>query len=107
MKPKTKTDDDPFEELLEAKKHAAGVPIALDVTTALSLIENAAREGRNGTGPALAKLLRQLRNTDEAARVKILLSGDVMALMRLADPRRFEIASREVMLERDAPWYVS
>ncbi|HEX4146314.1 MAG TPA: pyruvate, phosphate dikinase [Pirellulales bacterium] len=25
MKPKTKTDDDPFEELLEAKKHAAGV----------------------------------------------------------------------------------
>ena len=94
-----------------AKKHAAGVPIALDVTTALSLIENAAREGRNGTGPALAKLLRQLRNTDEAARVKILLSGDVMALMRLADPRRFEIASREVMLEVErraaafANWY--
>ncbi len=27
MKPKTKTDDDPFEELLEAKKHAAGVKL--------------------------------------------------------------------------------
>jgi pyruvate,orthophosphate dikinase len=32
MKPKKKTDPDPFEELLEAKKHAAGVKLDSDLT---------------------------------------------------------------------------
>ena len=32
MKPKSKTDPDPFEDLLEAKKHAAGVEIDSDLT---------------------------------------------------------------------------
>ena len=34
MKPKTKTDDDPFEELLEAKKHAAGVKLDNELSAA-------------------------------------------------------------------------
>ena len=34
MKPKTKEDHDPFEELLEAKKHAAGVKLDSDLSAA-------------------------------------------------------------------------
>ena len=72
-----------------SKKHAAGVPIGLELTEGVALVEAAIRGDRATAGDkaALKSLLARLDPTDEASRLAELLHRDASDRMHRAAPR--------------------
>lgn len=71
-----------------SKKHAAGVPIALELEEGRLLLERAAARAEAGLAQGLAQCLDALaRAADHGAQVALLLKGETARLMREADPR--------------------
>jgi starch synthase (maltosyl-transferring) len=88
------------------KKHAAGVSISLELQEGLLLLQEAAA-GK----PAVATLLAQLKNADDATLRQVLLSPETIALMRRADVRKFATSSHQILVDAErkaagfANWY--
>jgi len=100
---------DEFASLLDAiaKKSAAGVGIRLELEEALALVRAAAPVA-NDSGTPLARLLA---DGDEDTKTNILLSAEVIELMRRGDRRKFRSDSGEVIVDAErqaavfASWY--
>ncbi len=95
-----------FREELE-KKHAANVPIALELEEGRLLVEAAAERA----GGALQQRAARLRAAGDAESLAILLAPETQALMQVADDRPFATASGEHPIEAErtaagfASWY--
>ena len=94
-----------------SKKHAAGVSTHLELEEGLALLQQAAGRGLNKTGKALKDVLKLLQIASEEERRETLLSERMIALMREADLRKFQVQSGEVIVDaeplnaRFANWY--
>ncbi len=96
------------------KKHAAGVPIGLELEEGRRLVKRTAAAAKGVTGAALAKLVAELeeQRDDEGLQLARLLSSEVEALMAQADLKpglsRYE-HELEVIVDRTiasfAAWY--
>ena len=86
-----------------AKKHNAGVDVAVELIEGRHLIAEA--------GPSLAAIADQLKSADLSAQIALLLSVDVAKLMMTADPRPFAVRSDIIPVDADriegrfASWY--
>ncbi len=87
------------------KKHAAGVPIKLELEEGIAVIRSTAEAASNLKGSKYAKplkeLLKQLEQAPEATKRSVLLSSETVALMRAADQRKFLVRSGEVNLDSE------
>ncbi len=71
-----------------AKKHAADVPISLELTEGVHLVEQASRAAASGERAALERLLQDLRDASgEGEVLGLLMDGTTTTLMRRAAPR--------------------
>lgn len=88
------------------KKHAAGVPISLELIEGTNLVR-----ATLGTRPEGAALLAALERADEDTKRLLLLSEETNALMIAADRRPHLSASREMKIDAErvgagfAAWY--
>ncbi len=93
------------------KKHAAGVPIKLELQEGLTLVQETANAAAPEEKAKLMSVLRQLQNADEATKLAAVVSPEMVALMRAADLRRFETRSSHVAVDAErlgasfASWY--
>jgi starch synthase (maltosyl-transferring) len=89
------------------KKHAAGVPISLELEEGRLLVAAAGER----TGGAVAELAQRIAAAGEAERLALLMSPQTTGLMAAADDRPFRIRSAEIPLEAErtgagfASWY--
>ena len=89
------------------KKHAAGVPISLELEEGRLLVAAAAERA----GGELAAVASRLKNAVEAERLAVLTAPETAALMAQADDRPFRARSPEMPVEaerigaRFASWY--
>ena len=89
------------------KKHAAGVPISLELEEGRLLVAAAAERA----GGELAAVASRLKNAVEAERLAVLTAPGTAALMAQADDRPFRARSPEMPVEaerigaRFASWY--
>ncbi len=93
-------------------KHAAEVPVTLELAEGRGMLEAAAQRAEGPQHGALAALLEQMRAADDAARVELLLSDAALAAMRAVDPHDFVIRhTPPLWLDLDRPqaafasWY--
>jgi starch synthase (maltosyl-transferring) len=93
------------------KKHAAGVPVALELREGEALVLAAAQAAKAALRARLDALLDLLKNQDEDGRRMALLSVETAALMREADVRAFATSSHPVIVDAErlaagfASWY--
>jgi starch synthase (maltosyl-transferring) len=93
------------------KKHAAGVPIHLELQEGILLIRETAKAGLNKTAKAMKALLKELDAADDDGKRAALLSTETAALMRTADLQKFRVQSGDVIVDaerlgaRFANWY--
>jgi starch synthase (maltosyl-transferring) len=86
-----------------AKKHNAGVDVAVELIEGRHLVGDA--------GPALAETAERLQAADMSNQIALLLSVDVASLMMAADPRPFAVRSPVMPIDADriesrfASWY--
>jgi starch synthase (maltosyl-transferring) len=86
-----------------AKKHNAGVDVAVELIEGRHLIAEA--------GPTLASLAKQLHAAELSGQIALLLSIDAAKLMAAADPRPFAVRSDAMPVDADriearfASWY--
>jgi starch synthase (maltosyl-transferring) len=76
-------------------KHAAGVPLVLELEEGRQMLDAAARRASGAERDALALLLQRFAAQEEAGRVELLLSDAALAAMQAVDP--------QVYLNRHAP----
>jgi starch synthase (maltosyl-transferring) len=89
-----------------AKKHAAGVDIAVELQEGVALVARFAEAGSGEVAAQLLAVAAGLGRAADAARREILLSQPVARLMAAADPRPFAIPIDAERLEaRFASWY--
>jgi starch synthase (maltosyl-transferring) len=93
-------------------KHAAGVPIALELEEGRLLVESYAKVASGSRSRLLRTLAHALQDSDDASRLDRLLAEDTATLMAAADPRGFAVALEPALvLEVDrreagfASWY--
>jgi len=92
-------------------KHAAGVPVALELEEGRRMIEAAAQRAEGSQHDALASLVQRMQAADETARVDILLSDAALAAMQAVDPQEFHARTLALRLYVDRPqaafasWY--
>lgn len=95
-----------FRDELE-KKHAANVPIALELEEGRILVTKAGERA----GGALSELAERLQGAPDQERLTVLMAPDTAALMAAADDRPFRIRSAEMPLDAErtgagfASWY--
>ncbi|MDO9708995.1 maltotransferase domain-containing protein [Paracraurococcus lichenis] len=95
-----------FRDELE-KKHAANVPIGLELEEGRILVTKAGERA----GGALSALAERLQGAPDQERLTILLSRDMARLMAAADDRPFRVRSPEMPLDAErtgagfASWY--
>jgi starch synthase (maltosyl-transferring) len=70
-------------------KHAAGVPVTLELVEGRRMLEAAAQRAEGPQHEALAALLEQLQAADDEARVELLLSDAALAAVQAVDPQDF------------------
>jgi starch synthase (maltosyl-transferring) len=93
------------------KKHAAGVPIHLELQEGILLLRETAKAGLNKTGKALKAVLKDLEAANDDGKRAALLSEEMAALMRAADLKKFRVQSTEIIVDaerlgaRFANWY--
>jgi starch synthase (maltosyl-transferring) len=93
------------------KKHAAGVNTHLEIEEGLILVRETAKVGLGKTAKALKAMLKTLEAADDDTKRGVLLSDDMIALMRSADLKKFHVQSGEVIVDaerlgaRFANWY--
>jgi starch synthase (maltosyl-transferring) len=93
------------------KKHAAGVPTHLEIEEGLILVRETAKAGLGKTGKPLRAMLQMLETADDDTKRGVLLSEEMIALMRRADLKTFHVQSGEVIVDaerlgaRFANWY--
>jgi starch synthase (maltosyl-transferring) len=100
-----------FRDELE-KKRAAGVDSSLELIEGRELIAATVAAAPAALRQRLTALVRALEQAEPAEQRRLLLSEDVAALMRAADPRQFKTRSKIVYrvmadrpLARFASWY--
>ena len=87
-------------------KHAAGVPTSLELREGLALVAEAA-PGHE----LLSAMLANLRSLPDDLLRAMLLSDTLAALMREAAPRKFQVTSRDIIIDAErtaasfASWY--
>jgi starch synthase (maltosyl-transferring) len=94
-------------------KHAAGVPVTLELQEGRHMLEVAAKRAEGAQRDALTVLLRRLEQADDdAAGVELLLSDATLAAMRAVDPQDFLIRhAPPLLLDAERPqaefasWY--
>lgn len=94
------------------KKHAAGVPIALELEEGRLQFVQAVERSQGETRAVLVELLERYNAAPhELEKVTLLLSGETAAAMAAADPHRHRVRSPEYPLDVDRPlaqfasWY--
>jgi len=95
-----------------SKKHAAGVPVGLELTEGRLLVERAVQRAQGETRAVLDDLLHRLDSAHlDDERVSVLLAHETAAAMAAADPREHCSASPIYPLEVERPlaqfasWY--
>ncbi|MCB4822075.1 alpha-1,4-glucan--maltose-1-phosphate maltosyltransferase [Roseicella aerolata] len=95
-----------FRDELE-KKHAANVPISLELEEGRILVTKAGKR----VGGALSQLAERLQGAPDQERLTILMAPDTARLMAAADDRPFRVRSAEMPLDAErtgagfASWY--
>ncbi len=95
-----------FRDELE-KKHAANVPISLELEEGRILVTKAGKR----VGGALSELAERLQGAPDQERLTILMAPDTARLMAAADDRPFRVRSAEMPLDAErtgagfASWY--
>jgi len=93
------------------KKHAAGVPIALELQEGAALVTQAAARAAPTIQAALSKLVQSLAGQDEDTRRQTLLSPEASAMMAKADDRPLAVMLDPVPVQAErvaagfAAWY--
>jgi starch synthase (maltosyl-transferring) len=98
-----------FAEELE-KKHAAGLPIDLELEEGRLLIEESAAQADPAAAPGLVALAEQLKNADPAERRRLLLmptTGELMAAARIRPHAHQHSTEFPVEAERRAAGFTS
>ncbi|HUB12958.1 MAG TPA: alpha-1,4-glucan--maltose-1-phosphate maltosyltransferase [Acetobacteraceae bacterium] len=100
-----------FRHDLDAK-HAAGVPVTLEIEEGRRMLDAAARRAEGPKRDKLALLLGQFNAADDPARIDLLLSDPARAAMQSVDPQEFLVRHRPPLrLDVDRPqaafasWY--
>lgn len=99
-----------------SKKHAAQVPVTLELSEGLALLEHARLRAREASNDALSQALETLierfgKAGNEAEKVALLLSRETLSLMKRCDERPHLSQSAPMPLEVDrtraqfASWY--
>ena len=70
-------------------KHAAGVPVMLEIEEGRRMLDAAAQRSEGPKQDKLSILLRHFEAADEAGRIELLLSDAALAAMRAVDPQDF------------------
>lgn len=92
-------------------KHAAGVPIALELEEGRLLVEQRAGEAAGARAKALRNLSAAVNKAEGEERVQLLLADATLEFMTATDPRRRSTVTGTYMLEVDrreavfASWY--
>ncbi len=94
-----------------AKKHAAGVPIALELQEGTALVGQAAARAAAAANAALTKVVQSIAKQDADAQRQTLLSPKVAAMMAEADDRPLAVMLDPVPVQAErvaagfAAWY--
>ena len=95
-----------------AKKHRAGLGVALEVQEGIDLVASHAKGAAGKAAKAAERLLDALRKAGEGDRIALLLSDEAAAVMAAADPRPFRLrhepfvlVDAERMAARFSSWY--
>ena len=94
-----------------SKKHAAGVPITLEMQEGAILVRRAAERSRKGLNGTLSQILKVLDSGDPDERRTILLASETRAAMARADDRPHRVAIDPVPVQCERPgagfasWY--
>ena len=93
------------------KKHAAGVPVHLELTEGQEIVAQAAARAVGQVKTELAKAIQELGGRDDNRKREILLADATAALMAAADDRPFGTKTTAFAIEADraaarfASWY--
>jgi starch synthase (maltosyl-transferring) len=92
------------------KKHAADVPIALELREGIALVEQAASRAKGADGKRLAALLRRLADASEGDRLHVLLAEETRQLVQRWAERTQAVRTTQrypVMADRRAAVFAS
>jgi starch synthase (maltosyl-transferring) len=93
------------------KKHAAGIDTSLELQEGLAIVNEAATTGMRHVAPKLLALLTRVDAADAAQKREILLSDEMVGLVRQSGVRKFAVTSAKVMIDAERPgaafaaWY--